>query len=167
MYLRASLETAIGQASGFSLLANDNSQKIHVITSEIRNKEDSISRSSLNALFNENEKSVSFVGEKEVVGAVVLKEGTTVDISSGTNKGRMAIYKATNLKVENNRMKNLQENTLVNLAFKLNQRNHASYYPKDTVTFKISHSSNTITVHCNAGRTLEHFSLKVQLAYNI
>ena len=48
----------------------------------------------------ENEKSVSFVGEKEVVGAVVLKEGTTVDISTGTNKGRIAIYKATNLKVE-------------------------------------------------------------------
>ena len=29
--LYASLETAIRQASGFSLLANDNSQKIHVI----------------------------------------------------------------------------------------------------------------------------------------
>ena len=52
MYLCASLETAIGQASGFSLLANDNFQKIHVIMSVIGNKEDSISRSSLNAIFN-------------------------------------------------------------------------------------------------------------------
>ena len=52
MYLCASLETAIGQASGLSLLANDNFQKIHVIMSVIGNKEDSISHSSLNAIFN-------------------------------------------------------------------------------------------------------------------
>ena len=89
----------------------------------IRNKEDSIWRSSLNVLFIgwslfstvllnitflkiafivvqwENENSVSVVKEKKVVGAVELKEGTTVDISTGTNKGRVAIYKATILKV--------------------------------------------------------------------
>ena len=47
----------------------------------------------------ENEKSVSVVKEKEVVGAVELKEGTTVDILTGTNKSRVAIYKATILKV--------------------------------------------------------------------
>ena len=47
----------------------------------------------------ENENSVSDVKEKKVVGAVELKEGTTVDISTGTNKGRLAIYKATILKV--------------------------------------------------------------------
>ena len=47
----------------------------------------------------ENEKSVSVVSEKKVVGAVELKEGTTVDILTGTNKGRVAIYKATILKV--------------------------------------------------------------------
>ena len=47
----------------------------------------------------ENENSVSVVKEKKVVGAVELKEGTTVDISTGTNKGRVAIYKATTLKV--------------------------------------------------------------------
>ena len=47
----------------------------------------------------ENENSVSVVKEKKVVGAVELKEGTTVDISTGTNKGRVAIYKATILKV--------------------------------------------------------------------
>ena len=52
MNLYASLETAIGQASGFSLLANNNSQIIHVIMSVIGNKVDSISRSSLNVLFN-------------------------------------------------------------------------------------------------------------------
>ena len=50
--LSAFLETAIGQASGFSLLANDNSRKIHVIMLVIRNKEDSIWHSSLNVLFN-------------------------------------------------------------------------------------------------------------------
>ena len=89
----------------------------------IGNKEDSIWRSSLNVLFIgwslfstvllnitflkiafivvqwENENSVSVVKEKKVVGAVELKEGTTVDISTGTNKGRVAIYKATTLKV--------------------------------------------------------------------
>ena len=48
----ASLETAIGKASGFSLLADDNSQKTQVIMSVIGNKEDSISCSSLNVLFN-------------------------------------------------------------------------------------------------------------------
>ena len=47
----------------------------------------------------ENENSVSVVKENKVVGAVELKEGTTVDISTDTNKGRVAIYKATILKV--------------------------------------------------------------------
>ena len=47
----------------------------------------------------ENENSVSVVKEKEVVGAVELKEATTVDILTGTNKSRVAIYKATILKV--------------------------------------------------------------------
>ena len=47
----------------------------------------------------ENENGVSVVNEKKVVGAVELKEGTTVDILTGTNKGRVAIYKATILKV--------------------------------------------------------------------
>ena len=45
----------------------------------------------------ENEDSVSVVNERKVVGAVELKEGTTVQ--TGTNKGRVAIYKATILKV--------------------------------------------------------------------
>lgn len=35
-----------------------------------------------------NEKSVSVVDEKQVVGAVELKEGTTVDTSTVTNKSR-------------------------------------------------------------------------------
>ena len=35
----------------------------------------------------------------KVVGAVELKEGTTVDILTGTNEGRVAICKATILKV--------------------------------------------------------------------
>ena len=47
----------------------------------------------------ENENSVSVVKENKVVGAVEFKEGTTVDVSTGTNKGRVAIYKATILKV--------------------------------------------------------------------
>ena len=47
----------------------------------------------------ENENGVSVVNEKRVVGAVELKEGTTDDISTGTNKGRVAIYNATILKV--------------------------------------------------------------------
>ena len=47
----------------------------------------------------ENENSVSDVNEKKVVDAVELKEGTTVDILTGTNKGRVAIYRATSLKV--------------------------------------------------------------------
>ena len=47
----------------------------------------------------ENENSVSVVNEKKVVSAVELKEGTTVVILIGTNKGRGAIYKATILKV--------------------------------------------------------------------
>ena len=47
----------------------------------------------------ENENSVSVVKEKKVIDAVELKEGTTVDILSGTSKGRVAIYKATILKV--------------------------------------------------------------------
>ena len=42
---------------------------------------------------------MSVENEKKVVGAVEFKEGTTVDISTGTNKGRVAIYKATTLKV--------------------------------------------------------------------
>ena len=42
---------------------------------------------------------MSVVKEKKVVGAVELKEGTTVDISTGTNKGRVAIYRAAFLKV--------------------------------------------------------------------
>ena len=49
--LCTSLETAIGQVSRFSLLTNDNSQKIHVIMPMIGNKENSIWRSSLNVLF--------------------------------------------------------------------------------------------------------------------
>ena len=75
----------------------------------IGNKEDSIWRSSLNVLFIdwsffstvllnitflkiafivvqwENENSVSVVKEKKVVGAVELKERTTVDILTSTN----------------------------------------------------------------------------------
>ncbi|RMX47172.1 hypothetical protein pdam_00022275 [Pocillopora damicornis] len=47
----------------------------------------------------ENENSLSVVSEEKVVGAVVLKEVTTVDISTGTNKGRVAIYKDTILEV--------------------------------------------------------------------
>ena len=47
----------------------------------------------------ENENGGSVVNEKRVVGAVELKEGTTDDISTGTNKGRVAIYNATILKV--------------------------------------------------------------------
>ena len=46
----------------------------------------------------ENENSMSVVKEKKVVGAVELK-GTTVNILTGTNKGRVAICKATILKV--------------------------------------------------------------------
>ena len=42
---------------------------------------------------------MSVVNEKKVVGAVELKEGTTVDTLTGTNKGRVAINKATILKV--------------------------------------------------------------------
>ena len=43
----------------------------------------------------ENENSV----RKKFVGAVKLKEGMTVDILTGTNKSRVAIYKATILNV--------------------------------------------------------------------
>ena len=39
----------------------------------------------------ENENSVSVVSGKKVVGVVELKDGTTVDILTGTNKGRVAI----------------------------------------------------------------------------
>ena len=46
----------------------------------------------------ENENSASVVNEKKTVGAVELK-GTTVNISTSTNKGRVAIYKATISKV--------------------------------------------------------------------
>ena len=47
----------------------------------------------------DNENSLSVVSEEKVVGAVVLKEVTTVDISTGTNKGRVATYKDTILEV--------------------------------------------------------------------
>ena len=47
----------------------------------------------------ENENNMSVLNEKQFVGTVELKEGTTVDISTGTNKGRVAIHKATILKV--------------------------------------------------------------------
>ena len=42
---------------------------------------------------------MSVVKEKKVFGAMELKEGTTADIFTGTTKGRVAIYKATILKV--------------------------------------------------------------------
>ena len=42
---------------------------------------------------------MSVVNEKKFVGAVKLKEGTTVDILTGKNKCRVAIYKATILNV--------------------------------------------------------------------
>ena len=45
-----------------------------------------------------NENSVSVVKEKKVVGAGEIK-GTTVDLLTGTNKGRVAICKATIFKV--------------------------------------------------------------------
>lgn len=47
----------------------------------------------------ENENSVSVVNEKQVVGNDELKEGVKVNISTGSCKGRLAIYKATILKV--------------------------------------------------------------------
>ena len=47
----------------------------------------------------ENENSMSVVNEKKVIGTMELKEGTTVDISTGTNWSRVAIYKAPILKV--------------------------------------------------------------------
>ena len=47
----------------------------------------------------ENENSVNVVNEKKVIGAVELRDGTTVDISTGTNKGRVAIFNATILNV--------------------------------------------------------------------
>ena len=46
----------------------------------------------------ENENNASVVNEKKTVCAVELK-GTTVDILTSTNKGRVAIYKATISKV--------------------------------------------------------------------
>ena len=47
-----------------------------------------------------NKNSVSVVGEKKVVGEdVELKEGLTVDISTGTSKGNLTIHKAEILKV--------------------------------------------------------------------
>lgn len=48
---------------------------------------------------SENDNSVSGINEKQVVGAVELKEVTTVHILTGWYKGRAAIYKATILKV--------------------------------------------------------------------
>ena len=47
----------------------------------------------------ENENGVNVVNKKKVVGAVELRDGTTVGISTGTNKGRVAIFNATILKV--------------------------------------------------------------------
>ena len=47
----------------------------------------------------ENENTVRVVNEKKVVDAMELKEGTTVDVLTGTNKGRVCIYNATILKV--------------------------------------------------------------------
>ena len=47
----------------------------------------------------ENEDTDSAVNEKQVVGNGELQEGTHVEISTGSNKGRLAIYKATILKV--------------------------------------------------------------------
>ena len=47
----------------------------------------------------ENENSMSVLKEKKVAGAVELKERTTADILTGTNKGQVAICKATILKV--------------------------------------------------------------------
>ena len=47
----------------------------------------------------ENKNTVRVVNEKKVVDAVELKEGTTVDILTGTNKARVCIYNATILKV--------------------------------------------------------------------
>ena len=40
----------------------------------------------------EKENSVSVSNEKKVVGAVESKEGTTIDISTDANKGRVANY---------------------------------------------------------------------------
>ena len=43
----------------------------------------------------ENENSVSVANEKKVVGAVELKKGQlTIDMSTGSNNDRVAIYKA-------------------------------------------------------------------------
>ena len=47
----------------------------------------------------ENENSI--VNKKKTVGAMDLKEGTAVDISTGTNMGQVAIYIAAILKVCN------------------------------------------------------------------
>ena len=47
----------------------------------------------------ENEDTVIVVNEKQVVGNGELQEGTHVEISTGSNKGRLAIYKATILKI--------------------------------------------------------------------
>lgn len=45
----------------------------------------------------ENENSATVVNEKQVVGTnIELKEGITVDVSAGTNRARIAIYKALN-----------------------------------------------------------------------
>ncbi|XP_068742335.1 myosin-M heavy chain-like [Montipora capricornis] len=56
-----------------------------------------------------NENSVSVVKEKKVVGEnVELKEGSTVDVSAGISKGRIAIYKAEILKVCGTKAKALE-----------------------------------------------------------
>lgn len=47
-----------------------------------------------------NENSVSVVNEKKVFGADVdLKEGLTIDVSTGTSKGRLTVHKAEILKI--------------------------------------------------------------------
>ena len=51
----------------------------------------------------ENENSVSVIKEKKVVGAVEIKEGTTVDTLTGTTKGRVTVCKVTILKVCGNK----------------------------------------------------------------
>ena len=53
----------------------------------------------LSVVYWENKKRVSVANEKNTVGTLELKEGRTVDISTSSNKGRVAIYKATILKV--------------------------------------------------------------------
>ena len=113
--LRASLETAIGKTRGFSLLANVNSKKIPWSYPWSETKKTPFGAHLwmyfslvdrlcfklflfLTVLLNmtflkmgfivvqcENETSMSVVNEKKVIGTM-WKEGTTVDISTGTIK---------------------------------------------------------------------------------